>query len=84
MSERLKPLGKMLERLDTVSTFQIVGKYPERGIMGLHLAAHQAVKRRSVDASGSGHGLKVAVRECGPDLVQSHVFLLHVLHMPKF
>lgn len=84
MSESVKPLGKMLERLDTASTFQIVSKDSERCIMGFDLATHQAVERGSVDAGGLCHGLKVSIRECGPDLLQRHFFLLHVLHVPKF
>jgi predicted solute-binding protein len=88
MSERLKPLGKMLERLDTASTFQIVGKDSERCIMGFDLATHQAVERGRVDAGGLCHGLKVSIRECGPDLIECHGFTKKkdkkTLHTPKF
>lgn len=74
MSERLKPLGKMLDRLDTVSAFQVLSKDAKRCIMRFDLASHQAVERGSVDAGGLCHGLKVSIRECGLDLVECHGF----------
>ena len=76
MSEALKPLGKMLDRLDTASAFQVLSKDAERCIMGFDLATHQAVERGSVDAGGLSHGLKVAIRECGLYLFERHFLCL--------